>query len=65
MLVMALAEGSARVCGTVPWRMDDPTHVHGIKHSWQLLADAVEEDRPMVVPSSKYTDRIPPDEAER
>lgn len=65
MLVMALAEGSAQVCGTVPWRMDDPTRVHGIKHSWQLLADAVEEDRPMVVPSSKYTDRIPPDEAER
>lgn len=39
---MALAEGSARVLGTVPWRMDDPTRMHGIKHSWQLLADAVE-----------------------
>lgn len=51
-----------RVLGTVPWRMDDPTRVPGMKLSWGLLAGAVEGDRPTVVPSSKCADCVPPAE---
>lgn len=63
MLVMALAEGSAPALGAVLRCVGDPTHMHGIKHSRQLLADAVEWERPMATPSPKYADRVPPDEA--